>query len=128
MLRSAARLRSRLSALGSQLKGAVEAAGIVATRGSTAAITEANDTLPVVARLVIEVRSDGTHTLARGALEADGQATQLEARGGSPAQLARSLSRALLTAPMLLRRPSASTQHERPAGDCIGAESDQVTS
>ena len=106
MLWNPAGLRSRLSALGSELKGAVEAAGIVATRGSTAAITEASDELPVVARLVIEVRSDGTRTIARGALEADGQASQLEARGGSPAQLARSLSRALLAAPMLLRRPS----------------------
>ena len=104
MLWTPAGLRSRLATLGLQLTGALDAAGIVATRGRTA-LTEASDEPPVVARLVVEVRSDGTRTIARGALEAEGQAVQLEARGGTPAQLARSLSRALITMPLLLRRP-----------------------
>lgn len=109
-----AALRARLATLGAELKGAVEAAGIVSTRGGTASLNESSDELPVVARLVIEVRSDGTRTIARGALEAEGEAVQLEARGGTPAQLARTLSRALLTLPMLLRpagrRTSSSTR------------------
>jgi hypothetical protein len=57
---------------------------------------------PVVARLVIEIRSDGTRTLARGALEdaALGERVAVEARGGSPAELAGQLLRALLAAPV----------------------------
>ena len=105
MLWTSEGLRSRLATLGSQLTGALDAAGIVATRGGPSALSGASDDPPVVARLVVEVRSDGTRTIARGALEAEGQAVQLEARGGTPAQLGRSLSRALLTMPLLLRRP-----------------------
>ena len=61
--------------------------------------------LPEVARLVIEIRSDGSRTVARGALEqataADGAAERVavEARGGSPAALAVDLLRALMTMP-----------------------------
>ncbi len=105
MLWTPASLRARLATLGSELLGAVEAAGVVLSRDGAVALTKASDELPVVARLVVEVRSDGSRTIARGALEAEGRAVQLEARGGTPAQLARSLSRALLAAPMLLRRP-----------------------
>lgn len=61
--------------------------------------------LPVVARLVIEIRSDGSRTVARGALEqalAPGEAAErvaVEARGGSPAALALDLLRAVMSAP-----------------------------
>lgn len=53
---------------------------------------------PVVARVVIEVRSDGTQTIARGALEGvGGQADRvaIEARGTTPAMLAAQLARAI---------------------------------
>ena len=52
---------------------------------------------PVVARLIVEVRSDGSYTIARGAVEdvATGQRTTLEARGATPLQLALGLARAL---------------------------------
>ncbi len=58
---------------------------------------------PVVARLVIEIRSDGSRTIARGAIEdvATGQQTKLEARGDSPLQLAFALARALTQLPRL---------------------------
>ena len=48
---------------------------------------------PVVARLVVEIRSDGSRTIARGALEdrATGQNVAIEARGDSPMSLALSL-------------------------------------
>lgn len=58
---------------------------------------------PVVARLVVEIRSDGSRTIARGAMEdvASGQRTTLEARGDSPLQLAIALARSLTQLPRL---------------------------
>ncbi len=58
---------------------------------------------PVVARLVVEIRSDGSRTIARGAVEdvASGQRTTLEARGDSPLQLALQLARVLTQLPRL---------------------------
>jgi hypothetical protein len=58
---------------------------------------------PVVARLVVEIRSDGSRTIARGAMEdvASGQRTTVEARGDSPIQLAIALARALTQLPRL---------------------------
>src|SRR5687767_14232102 len=70
------------------------------------ALQPADDDLPVVARLVIEIRSDGTRTVARGALEQaqigeSGEADRvaIEARGGTPTALAADLLRALVTLP-----------------------------
>ena len=58
---------------------------------------------PVVARLVVEIRSDGSRTIARGAVEdtATGTRTTLEARGDSPLQLAIALARSLTQLPQL---------------------------
>ena len=58
---------------------------------------------PVVARLVVEIRSDGSRTIARGAIEdvTSGQRTALEARGDSPIQLAIALARSLTQLPRL---------------------------
>ena len=58
---------------------------------------------PVVARMVVEIRSDGSRTIARGALEdvTTGQRTTLEARGDSPIQLAIALARSLTQLPRL---------------------------
>jgi hypothetical protein len=52
---------------------------------------------PVVARMIVEIRSDGSRTIARGALEdvATGQRAAIEAKGGTPMQLALSLVRSL---------------------------------
>jgi nifR3 family TIM-barrel protein len=48
---------------------------------------------PVVARLIVEIRSDGTRTIARGAIEdaLTGERATVEAHGGSPLQLVRPL-------------------------------------
>ena len=64
---------------------------------------ELQDEPPVVARLVVEIRSDGSRTIARGAMEdvASGQRTMLEARGDSPLQLAIALARSLTQLPRL---------------------------
>ena len=62
------------------------------------------DELPVVARLVVEIRSDGTRTVARGAMyEAEsGQKVAVELQSGSPWQMAQSLVKALLGMPRLV--------------------------
>jgi len=60
---------------------------------------------PVVARLMIEIRSDGRRTIARGALEdvTLGEKVAVEARGTSPASLAASLIKSLFSAPLLAK-------------------------
>lgn len=65
-----------------------------------------DDELPVVARLVVEVRSDGTRTIARGGLEdvTTGQRVTIDARGDSPARLAMALARSVFRLPGLAAR------------------------
>jgi hypothetical protein len=60
---------------------------------------------PVVARMIVEIRSDGTRTIARGALEdaASGERVAIEAHGSTPMGLARSLAKSMLSAPVLAR-------------------------
>lgn len=57
---------------------------------------------PVVARLMVEIRSDGTRTIARGALkdELSGEQVAIEAQGTTPLQLASQLAKSLLTTPL----------------------------
>ncbi|HPH64168.1 MAG TPA: hypothetical protein PLF40_00410 [Kofleriaceae bacterium] len=64
-----------------------------------------DDELPVVARLVVEIRSDGSRTIARGGLEdaALGQRVTVEARGDSPLQLALALAKSLGALPTFRR-------------------------
>jgi hypothetical protein len=56
---------------------------------------------PVVARLVVEVRSDGSRTIARGAMEdaGTGMKAAIEATGNSPLELALELAKSIATAP-----------------------------
>lgn len=67
---------------------------------------EASNEPPVVARLVVEIRSDGSRTIARGAVEdvASGQRTSLEARGNSPLSLALQLAKSLTMLPRQMLR------------------------
>jgi hypothetical protein len=60
---------------------------------------------PIVARLMVEIRSDGRRTIARGALEdaLNGEKAAVEAHGTTPAALAASLLRQMLTAPLLAK-------------------------
>ncbi|MGH1347486.1 MAG: hypothetical protein ACRBN8_38355 [Nannocystales bacterium] len=62
---------------------------------------------PVVARLVVEIRSDGTRTVARGALEdaVAGQDVAISVEAESPAALLGKLTRSLVSLPLLLRPP-----------------------
>jgi hypothetical protein len=59
------------------------------------------DEPPVVARLVVEIRSDGKRTIARGSFEEAqrGEHASITVEGTTPAQLALSLMRALLQMP-----------------------------
>lgn len=52
---------------------------------------------PVVARLVVEIRSDGSRTIARGAMEdvASGQSVAIEAKGTTPMALALELAKSM---------------------------------
>lgn len=65
-------------------------------------LTEAAPEPPVVARLMVEIRSDGTRTIARGALqdELSGEKVAIEAKGNSPLELAGQLAKTLVTAPI----------------------------
>lgn len=67
---------------------------------------ERADEPPVVARLVVEIRSDGTRTIARGAIDdaQHGERVAIEARGDSPLSLAIALARALTQVPRLTAR------------------------
>src|SRR5688572_23358037 len=62
--------------------------------------------LPVVARLIVEVRSDGSRTIARGAMEdaASGTRVAIEAAGSTPLELALTLARSIVTAPFFARQ------------------------
>jgi hypothetical protein len=66
----------------------------------------AKDELPVVARLIVEVRSDGSRTVARGAMEdaASGTRAAVEASGSTPLELALGLAKSILSAPWFARQ------------------------
>jgi hypothetical protein len=65
-----------------------------------------DEDLPVVARLVVEIRSDGRRTVARGAIEdvSSGAKTAVVARGESPVRLAVDLARAIARLPRIAAR------------------------
>lgn len=73
------------------------------TKKTSDALESEGDLPPVVARMVIEIRSDGTKTIARGALEdlVAGERIALQADAATPAALARELTKALLSTPVL---------------------------
>jgi len=64
-----------------------------------------SDEPPVVARLVIEIRSDGKRTIARGAAEDAvlGEKVAVQAEGTTPMALALSLAKSLFDVPVLAR-------------------------
>jgi hypothetical protein len=74
----------------------------LATRAGSNALVR-DEELPVVARLVVEIRSDGSRTIARGGIEdlQLGQRVTVEARGDSPLQLALALAKSISSLPGL---------------------------
>jgi hypothetical protein len=99
-------LRQRISNLRKQLKDTLDEArsNSIVRLGTTAPIAPGEEP-PVVARLMVEIRSDGTRTIARGAVEdiASGERVAVEAHGTTPAQLAASLARTVFATPMLAK-------------------------
>ncbi len=73
----------------------------LAPRAEHATDLASADEPPVVARLVVEIRSDGSRTVARGLLEAPefGERTSLEVKAATPFQLVLSLVKALFHVP-----------------------------
>jgi hypothetical protein len=59
------------------------------------------ESLPIVARMVVEIRSDGTRTIARGALDdrVSGQQVAVELTPTSPWEMAKALAKLLLATP-----------------------------
>ena len=100
-------LKQRLSHLRSRIQETLEEAQSLALARVEAPKVPAipGEEPPVVARLIIEIRSDGSQTIARGALEdiLSGEKVAVEARGTTPAQLVGSLAKTLLTAPLFAR-------------------------
>lgn len=98
-------LHRRLSSLRSRIRETLEEAQsqALAAVSKPGPIQTSGEEPPVVARLMVEIRSDGSQTIARGAVEdiATGERVTVEAHGTTPGQLAASLARALVTTPML---------------------------
>jgi hypothetical protein len=82
---------------------------------------------PVVARLIVEIRSDGSRTIARGGLEdlTTGEKVAVRADGTSPAQLARSLASTLVTLPIFAARIARSLKRGEvgPPADVVSSPS-----
>ena len=76
--------------------------GPVTVASGKAPLDQSNEP-PVVARLLVEIRSDGATTIARGAMEdaQSGQKVAIVARGTTPLALALSLARSIASAPWL---------------------------
>jgi hypothetical protein len=64
-----------------------------------------DDLPPVVARMVVEVRSDGSRTVARGAIEdlTTNERVAIRADGTTPLKLASALAKSLVKTPVFAR-------------------------
>jgi hypothetical protein len=73
------------------------------------------DEPPVVARLVVEIRSDGTRTIARGAAEdaASGERVAIQIAGSNPLELALSLVKTIGAVPSLAKNAVAALRGPR---------------
>jgi hypothetical protein len=99
-------LKDRLSQLKSRVKESLEKAqnDALARVGPRIPAVPGEEP-PVVARLMVEIRSDGSQTIARGAIEemTSGEKVAIEARGTTPAQLAASLAKTIFATPFLAK-------------------------
>jgi len=70
------------------------------------ALEAEGDLPPIVARMVVEIRSDGRRTIARGAIEDRilGETVQLRLDGATPLSLARELATSLLKTPVFAKK------------------------
>jgi hypothetical protein len=84
------------------------------TFGGTA-LTPEPDEPPVVARMIVEIRADGTRTIARGAIEdvQSGERVAVQAEGSTPLALAASLAKTLFSAPALAKQAAKALLESR---------------
>lgn len=77
----------------------------ISREDADSAIEQEADLPPVVARMVVEIRSDGSQTVARGAIEdrLSGERVALRANASTPMALARELTKSLFKVPGLAR-------------------------
>lgn len=78
-----------------------------------------DDEPPVVARMVVEIRSDGTRTIARGAAEDvnTGEKVAIEIAGTTPLQLALSMMKTVATLPAIARSAVKALRQPRSRDD-----------
>ena len=84
---------------------------------------------PVIARVMVEIRSDGTRTIARGAMEdlITGENVAIEARGSSLLNVALQLAGSMRSLPNLIRgRAPASAELEGGAPAHRERKRDQI--
>jgi hypothetical protein len=86
---------------GMALQGFKDVLGRGANKAEQGALNEREQEPPIVAQLMIEIRSDGSHTIARGALHdlRSQESAHVHAEGKTPAQLIASLLSSLLSLP-----------------------------
>jgi len=99
-------LGRRLSDLRTKIKETIDDVQSQAlVKPEASALDSALPEPPVVARLMVEIRSDGTRTIARGAIEdiSSGERVAVEAKGSTPGQLAASLARTIFATPLLAK-------------------------
>ena len=97
------RLRRVRGRLRDYVKSGRELSRALVVRPDAPSSVKRHEDLPVVSRLVLEIRSDGSRTGARGAMESvdRGERVAIQAAGNTPAELVGSLTKALLKAPWL---------------------------
>jgi hypothetical protein len=85
------------------------------TRSADDALAPEPEEPPVVARMIIEIRSDGSRTIARGAMEdaRSGERVSIQAEGSTPMALAASLAKTLFSAPMLAKQAAKALLESR---------------
>ncbi|MEN9577835.1 MAG: hypothetical protein RJA70_844 [Pseudomonadota bacterium] len=116
------RVREKLKDLSEQTSAA-----LVAPSNKRSELDAAAPEPPVVARLMIEIRSDGTRTVARGALkdELSGEQVTLEAKGTTPMQLAAQLAKSLMTTPLAAAQLARSLRRSRQLSDAAEPEDER---
>ncbi len=95
----------------------------VPARAESRAAAQTGELPPVVARLVVEIRSDGSRTIARGALEdaVSGQDVAVAFEADSPAALLGKLTRSLVSLPAMLRPTQAALPQDEPPRPSVRA-------
>jgi hypothetical protein len=113
-------ITDRLLELGKRLHDSLQEARsqALAVQQPSQPLAEEGPEPPVVARLLVEIRSDGTRTIARGAIEdnATNQRVAVEAQGTTPAELAASLAKSMFSMPSLAAAAVRAVLAQKPDG------------